>query len=357
MGKNKGFIGIYTLIIMAVSLLFSLFLLNMAKMEYLVTKISENYAQSYYEAESKVHLILNHKKYYDPLLEEIKHYLKNKDTIKGYSCDINIDEDDLLPGGKAEKIKIYFKKDKSREFLEFASKGSYNGTSSAIRSKVSLVNKFYELGDPIVEEDTILNKIKESAISKNSIEDYREYLELIQENIEISNESSDIMEIDLGEYPGYDEIRMSKGLDGKICFKFFRNNNLELVKEYNLINDRPIFLIARNKNQSPINLYIESEDDREEFLLKGTFYIEGNLNICSNIEMQGILIINNGSFYIESSKIFKLEGLVLLNNYHGEAIEVKDNVQIIYNDEIILKNGEKIPGFIDPKIQVIKIKK
>lgn len=341
MDKNRGFVSIFSLIIMGIILCSSLFLLNISKLEYLITNSNKNNIQSYYGAESKIYLTLKEEKYYNELLPQIKKYLKFKNPLKEHNYQIIIDEEDLIEGDKIDKVNINFLKENNRRILEFKTKSSYNKIISNIVSKVTIVNEFYELGIPIISEDTI---------SIDKINDYRKHIDLIGKNIKISNEDSGIMEVDA---TGYENINIIKGLDNKIHIELFRNNIVEPIKKYSLKNEN-IFLIAKNKSIDPINIFIKSENDIDDIFLEGVFYIEGDLRIYNDTEFQGVLIINNGNIILEPFIKFKVEGLTLLKDYIGENIENQDNIYINYNEKIVKQKGVEIPGFIDTKIQLIK---
>lgn len=341
MNKNEGFVSIFSLIVMGIILISSLFLLNISKLEYLITNSNRDSIQSYYGAESKVYLILGEKRYYDELLPQIKKYLKFESSINEHYYGILIDKADLIEEDKINKVDIKFSNENNRRILEFKTKSSCNGIISQIISKATIINDFYELGIPIVSENTI---------SIDEINNYKEYIDLIQKNIKISNENSDIMEIDA---TGYENVNIIKGADGKIHIELFRNNILEPIKKYSL-KDEHIFFIAKNTNKDPINIFIESENGVDSIFLEGVFYIEGNLKIHNNTEFQGILIINKGNLFIEPLIDFKVKGLVLLKDYVGEKIEEQHNIEVNYNEKIIKQNGLEIPGFIDTKIYLIK---
>lgn len=61
MDKNRGFISANALFIMMIILISALFLIYTYNQEYLIINSSKNNIQTYYLAESKIHLVLKKK--------------------------------------------------------------------------------------------------------------------------------------------------------------------------------------------------------------------------------------------------------------------------------------------------------
>lgn len=338
MFKNKGFISIFSLLIMTIILIASLYLMKISKIGYLITNSNKNKIQSYYTAESKVYMILNKEQYYNQLLLEIEEYLK---MGMFWSFKIHLDKEVLGIDNKFEDVDGRFAMENNRLLVELKTKGSYNNINSVLLSKITVLNKFYELGFPILSENTI---------SVEDINYYVEYMNMMQYNISIPTKNKDVVSIDT---TGYDSINIINGTNNKKHIEFFRKSISKPIKTETVTNEE-IFLLGKNNKIEPIDVNISSADPRDKTILKGVFYIEGSFNICNNTEIQGILIVNNGNILIKPSSKLNVNGLILLKDYKGNAIENQNNIDVNYNKEIILKNGAYLPGFIDPEIKLIK---
>ena len=119
--------------------------------------------------------------------------------------------------------------------MELESSSSYNSIIKKLIAKMTILNDFFEMGIPI---------ISENSISNDRVEEYKNYIDKIQEEIRFPDQHNDIIEIDAS---NYDNIKIIKGLDDKINIEFFRNNvETPILKQ--VLNKEHIFLIAKNQN-------------------------------------------------------------------------------------------------------------
>lgn len=340
--KNQGFISVISLLIMSIILIFALSLSYISKLEYLILNSSKDNIQAYYAAEGKIYMVLNKEKhYYDQLLSRIERYIKLGRSGDPYDYKIIIDDEDLIEGDRIDNVKVRFFMENSKRILELEAPSSYNGITKKLVAKIIILNDFFEMGIPIVSEDSI---------GDDKVEEYSNYMDNIQREIKIPDHDKNIIGIDASDY---DSIKIIKGLDGKINIRFFRNNIENPIKKQ-ILEDGHIFLVAKNQKIEPITVSILSENNLDNVALEGVLYIEGNLEIHSNSEINGILIINRGSIITKPSTESTIEGIVLLKDYIGEEIEDNDGIQINYNEKVMKRLGIYLPGFIEPKIQVIK---
>lgn len=335
---NQGFISVFSLILMSIILIFSLFLVNLSKLEYLIANANKDNVQAYYSAESKIHLILKEEKYYKELLLEIERYLKYGNVPK---FRIIIDDEDLIPDDFKKNVEGIFLKEDKKLLLELRASSSCNKTDCHLVSEINIINGFYSLGFPI---------LSEASIPHDKLDEYIKYIEEIEKEIKISN-IDNIIGIDGS---GYENINIIFKENNEVTFEFFRNS-LENPIKTEVICHENIFFIVKNTGLNPTNISMFLESDLNEIILNGLFYIEGDLKIHNDLEFQGTLIINNGSIEVDSSAELTIEGIVLTKDCKGEEIGDQNNIIVNYNEEIINNYGIYIPGFINPKIQLIKI--
>ncbi len=339
MPNNQGFIYIISLLVMTIILISAVFLTYTWNLEYSILNSGKNAIQASYLAESKIYLALNKEEYYHQLLSRINRYLKHGTLISKDDYHLWIYDEDLIEGDSNKNIDISFSDD--RRFMELKTHSTYNGIKKQAIARISLLNKFFDMGIPIVSKENIdINKLK----------DYDDYLDYLSREITIQGIDEKLIGIDAIDY---EAIKIIKGADEKFNIEFFRNNLDNPIKNQ-VLNDNKVFLIAKNRNPNPFIVSILSEDGLEKAVLNGILYIEGNLEIHSDIEFKGILIINDGKLHIDPSIKAKLEGIILIKDY-DERIQDSGTIEISFNSKEIRKYGVYLPKFIDPKIEVIKI--
>lgn len=342
MHKKEGFITIISLLVMSIVLIFSLFLIYISNMEYLILNSSKNNIQAYYSAESKIHMILDMDEYYTLLLPRIIEYLETGRLSKYKDKKIKIDDKHLLTGDKNGTVNLEFNIEDNRRILELSTSSSYNNITNNIISKVYLLNDLYEMGIPI---------LSESSIRTDRLKEYTDYLDDLQKEIKPPTNIKDIIGIDGSNYERIDIITKT---NGSKYVEFFRNDIATPVKS-EPVGKNKIFLVAKGNDFKPIEVCIFAEESLDKVKLEGTFYIEGgSLQISSNAIIDGILIIDNGCMKIEPLMELEWNGLILFKDYMGKEID-EDYVKVKYDESVIKRTGVYLPGFIDPVIKLIKI--
>lgn len=343
MSNNQGFISIISLLAMAIILISALFLIYTSNLEYLILNSSKNSIQASYLAESKIYMILNKEEYYyAQLLPRIERYLIYEKLGNSSDYKIYVNNEDLIEKDKNNKIDISFLlEDGNRRFMELETYSTYNGIKKNVAAKMTLINEFFDMGLPILSIDNI---------DEERIKDYESYFKYLKETITLPEIKKDIIGF---EAVDYDDIKIIKDIDGKMNIKFFRNNIEKPIKEQ-LLSSNKIILIAKKINSNPTRLSIFTEKDLDKIVLNGAIYVEGDIFIHDNIEFKGVLILNDGRLFIDSSSEAKIEGIILMKDY-PKIIENKENISINFNREEIRKYGVYLPKFIDPKIRSIKI--
>ncbi|HSH36403.1 hypothetical protein [Schnuerera sp.] len=339
MVEDKGFISIIALFTMSIILISSLFLIYTSNLEYLIVNSSQNNIQAYYLAESKIHIVLNKDEYYyDQLMPKIKKYIRYGRIGGTSNRRIILDNKDLYKEDNNNIVKLNFIED-NRRYLELETYSTYSGIKKNVIVRTTIINDLFEMKVPV---------LSKRLIHPDKIKKFENYILTLEDSIEIPDSSSDIIGI---ESMDYEEIRIIKDLDSRTNIEYYRNNMEFPVKEEVLVEEE-VFIISRNDNFFP-NLIIESENDSDKVTLKGILYIEGDLNIHNDFQFCGILIVNNGEIYIDSSRDVNIEGIVLLNNC-CQDFNVDDRININYNLHEIKNYGIYLPNFIEPEVQVIK---
>lgn len=340
--NTKGFVTIISLLVMVIILISTLLLIHTSNLEYLVVNSTINNVQSYYMVEGKIDLLLyNEKYYYNEIFPRIETYIKYNRLSPFYNRKILLDREDLLEGDN-NIVTIDFFNDNGKMIMELEASDKYRGISNKLISKITILNEFFEMALPIISKDYI---------TEDKISDYERYTDYLQREIKIPATNSDIIGV---EAINYEEIVLKKDLNNRISIEHYRNNIENPIKKEIITNNR-LFLLVKNNSLVPTTLSIKSEDNLEKITIEGVLYIEGDLEIYCNIDFSGVLIVNKGKFYIDPSVEAKFQGEVFLID-SIEEIEYNDKIHISYSLRDIRKYGIYLPKFIDPKVQLIKVK-
>ena len=333
--ENKAFISITALLVMAIILTSSLFLLYISKMEYLILNIKNNSIQSYYLGEGKIYKILYQDKYYyNEVLPRIEAYLKYGSFARYYSPKIKLEYEDLEYGDSYRNVNISFIIEENRRVMVLDTKSKFSDIDKGIQAKVNIIKDFYEMGIPILYNDSI---------DEESLDEYLLYMDYISKEIKLPMPNNDIIGIDSKDF---DNIFIYNDLPKGNCIEFYRNNMEDPIKKQYF--NKQLFLILRGDT----NLFIDAKEDK--LVLKGIVYTEGDIILNKDIEFQGILILNSGQIYVSPNATLKLEGMILSRDYPFGNLENENKVEINYNILMIKSNGVYLPGFIEPRIKIIK---
>ena len=328
-----------SLLIMGIIMVCTLSLTYIFNLEHLIFSSGKNSIQAYYAAEAKIYEVLNKREYYDQVLSRIERYIKLGRSGKPYDYEVILNNEDMVEGDNINKVKLSFDIENDRRILQLESSSIYNNINKKLIAKMTVVNDFYENGFSIISEDMF---------DSHKLEEYIDYIDSLSKKIEIPD-SGDIMGIDAS---NFDSVQIIKGLNGKITVKYYRNDITNPIKEETL-TQKYIFLITKSKNETAATISILSEDKFDKIDLGGVLYTEGDIEIQNNIMIKGILIVNGGRIIIHPSIDFEMEGLILLKDCVGNNIGIRKNT-INYNQMIIKTHGIYLPGFIDPRILMIK---
>lgn len=336
MKKSDGFITIMVLAIMSIIMVSSLYLMHMYTLEFMIVTSTVNSIQSYYFSEGKVYTILNKNEYLNSIMPSIKQFVKDIyiKIIKGIN--IFLDVEDLFEGDTNNVVSasIYHDYD-GRIILEVKIKSTFKNITREVISKITVVNDLFELGNPLVSDELLSDE------NRNMFNDYMSFL---KSNVEIQELDSGIYGTDLKDY---EKIRLIKDSNA-YSIECYRNEIEHPVRIENFITDK-VFLIIRKNILTPEVLIVDLNPSGN-YKLEGIIYIEGDLVICNDFELNGILIVN-GSINIIPSANMNVNGVVL---YKGEENIENERLHLQYDFSKIRKYGIYLPKFIDLKIRNIK---
>lgn len=338
MKDDNGLITILVLLIMTVVLTSALFLIYTYYLEYKIANSSENSIQSSYIADSKIKLVLyDEKYYYNELLPRINRYIQYG-WIPSYNVKIILDSKDLVEGDKYNAVYTYFSKDdeSGKLCLELSTSAVYKKIRKEAIAKYLLINEFFEMGIPIVSP---------YSIREDKRDEFDFYMNYLQNEIKIPS-SEEISVISANDY---EKVKIIKGIDDEINIQFFRNNIHEPIKIIKLL-DEDIFLISNN-DRIGSDVYIETENELDNLKMSGILYIDGNLNVCTDFDFFGILIIN-GNLSIQPNNRVCINGIVLTKSFID--FQQYGNLSAVYNFDSFRKYGIYLPKFIDPTLENLK---
>lgn len=343
MDRKKGFISIVTIIVMSILLAMSLHLVTISGMEHLILSAGNKKTQSYYQAEDKIYLALCDDKYYSNQLN--KHLIDffRSEKLNTKAKKILINENDLNFGDRNKDVFLEFVYDKDDKVnMNLLATSDIKGISSLVKSSGPVVNELFENGDGILSFDLV---------EKNQVENLGKLLEKINEDIS-SHNSYEIQADLLMELKEINQVKLNK--KSNKCYEITsKRNSMVNSMSQGFIKDK-IFIIARGKEDEKLEFILgNAEDFESNIVLEGIIFVEGNLIISNNFDFKGIIIIKNGDLINEFKKECNIEGLLIMDKIRDYDDFIKKNT-IIKSRYFIYKYGTYLPGFLDPKITLIK---
>ena len=345
MKEREGFISIIALIIMSVLLVMVLYLGITCQLDYLILNSNISKTQGYYQSEGKLYLSLYDDYYYNNQL-----YLNIIDVFRTSkfsttSKSVVIDQVDLDYGDDEKHVRLKFGVKDSRMEMDMIAKSNNNEITTTLVSSGTLVNEIFENGYSILSYETVEEKDRD---------ELGKLLLQINEGINVDNchKPESLFAIDLKQY-------------NEITLKRKNNDNYELSYKRETMSKpyvtgysgREAIIIGRTIEDDNIDFFIgEPGNSGKDVEITGILYVKGNIIISDNLVFKGILIVENGEIIINTSIKPKIYGLVIMNNLenYNDFIEKTD---IIRDKGMIYRYGTYLPGFLDPKISLIKVNK
>lgn len=342
MGKRKGFISIIALIIMSVLLTMVLYLGYISKLEYLILNVNNYKTQAYYQSEGKIHLALYDERYYlDQLYPNILDVFRTN-NFSTLSKRVIIDDLDLEFGDDIEKVMLGFLDKNDRIEMNIMADSNNNGVRSKLTSSGTIVSKIFETEYPVLSPNLVDEKYKE---------ELGKLLVSIGKDISIYNCNKPETMFGM-ESTNFSKITLKKRDNDNYEISSIRETMISPYVER--FNKEEVFIIARNHRGEKLNFFIGNPDNPSKTIkLSGVIFVEGNIIISDNLQLKGIIIVKNGEIIINSINKPYIEGLIIMDNMKDYDDFIK-KIDIIRVRHIIYKYGTYIPGFLDPKLTVIK---
>lgn len=330
MKKRRGFISIFILMVTSISMILILYMAHTIKLQTLILNSTKNNVQSFYNSEGKILMCFYDDKYIDGQLNT-NLYNAFRNTRFSKKSIITIDEDDLENQDKKSIVRMWFDDIDRRKYIVLSSESDINGTRSNVISTGTVVNDLFEMEIPILDIEMVDTKSLEDLISQ------------IEDNI--SMEKANISDSMYGfESQNYEEITLT--IDKLICTR-------DTMKEPYVegIGRREVFIIGKKYKGERIHFNIDKSQSTYKKSLSGIIYVEGDINISTDFQFNGIMIVNGGKLNVEKGINFSVDGMLI--NLSDEVL-YKDNLDIEYNRRLIYKYGTYLPGFVDIKLNLIK---
>ncbi|WP_313756437.1 hypothetical protein [Tissierella sp.] len=342
MKARGGFISVVCLIVMAVLMVMVLYLEYITGLEHLILNSTINNIQSYYLAEGKIYMILNEDKYYcNQLYPILVEYFRTMPYSRS-PRDIIIEKEDLELGDNVDRVGVAIIDRGSKKDLELMAKSNFNGLKTILKSDIKLFNEIVEMEISVLDTDSIEIEYKEKL--KDLLLNVSKKI-----NIKNCNKPNNIYGIDLADF---NNIVLDNG--GNNNFKISAFRDTMLVPYIEIFNDKEIFIIVRSSDEYSTNFFIGSTDTPNQIIkLSGIIYVEGNITISKDFQFNGIIIVKNGDIKINHDVKIDIKGVAILDNIINN--DFLENPNMFYNRHSVYKYGIYLPGFIETKIDSIKI--
>lgn len=334
MKKRKGFISAFILIVMSISIVILLYLYETIYLDSKILASTKNNVQAFYNAEGKILLCLNEKYLQEQLIENTLYMIKETDNNQeSPSTSIRFDSSDLEKGDMESDIEASLIDSENRKNVVLTSTANINGTRAKVVGIAKAVNNLFEMETPILD-------------SENLTCEYMEKLEKLRLKIEgeITLKLDESDKIYGFENENYEKIILND--DKLICSRD------SMVDPYiESVGKNSIYIIGKKYNEEHIEFNIEKRVSKDRKPLAGIIYVEGNVNISTNFNFNGIMIVNGGDLRVDSESKLVINGMLI---YLNEKPLNMDNIEINYDRDIIYRYGIYLPGFIDINIDLIK---
>lgn len=295
--------------------------------------------QSYYLAESKILMSLYEDKYYKDQL-----YPAIVDVFWRYVFDtklksVIIDKSDLEGDDSSSYVRMYFTEEEARKRLLLVGKSNYKGIETSVKSSATIVNKLFEIYQPILSMDIMEDEYKD---------DLEKLLINIEENITINNlhnpESSYAKEVS-----NYSHISLNKC--DRNNYKLTCSRETMTYPDIEGFNKAIVYLIIKSSEVNKAKLHIDCSDLPAS--LSGIIYVEGDLEITGEFTFNGIIIVKDGEVKVNGDLIPIVKGMMILYN-NENIVKVNDEIDLLYDRFPIYKYGTFLPGFVDLDLKSIK---
>lgn len=315
------------------------FLLYMGNLQLSLSKSSTKSIKSNYYTEDMVNRII-----YDE--NKFNEYFVN--TIltesRGYFYDDSITQvqKDIVKNENFSSCKI--KIDKETKKMNLTLNHIYNDIKTIFEININLVNEIFDMGNPI---------INLASMEGNERESCEEYFNFMEEEIFRCEPRLDIelSGVSIYRYNILDNAKILIDDNRKVLYDLENNIEKNILNFTNQILLLNIKSLGENNNIYT-SLELGEEKNLEKIKLKGVLYIEGDLIINQDLDFEGVIVINNGNLFVENDINVKIMGIIL---YRGEEDLDLESIDVIYDKNLIYTYGSYLPGYINPRVELIKI--
>jgi hypothetical protein len=209
------------------------------------------------------------------------------------------------------------------------------GNSVSLEVIGSCVNSVYQRKDTIL-SPVVLTTEEENVISE-SLEGFSGFVLLDKV---LANSYVDEMD-------SYDNILVTRPGDRR--YKISKTKGLYSEDAYSPYPTNVLYIAAiKNPDGTQPKLVLDSRSSYSG--IKGIIFVEGDLEIISNLKFSGIIIVKNGDIVIKNNAVVSISGMIVSNNtltIDPSLVKRADDVvgQLIFH----------LPGFFRHEIDSIKV--
>lgn len=346
--NRRGSIALILILMMTFVLSACMYMIYLVRIQSHIVSNSEKSVQARIMVDGDIHRVLYDKtRFEDLLLPEIYKILRNrlppysfKDSDKdgvpdGQTIKVDMDSIQSLNLRLEASKEVMGKNYKSHEnFADDTSiimrfKTDFQGRKGMVEVKAKIINSLFEIEESYIDDFLILgNNLSDSF---NTLMDTFE---------------KDIFDFDPKGSSLVEQINLDE--NARIDDRYIVNDCGNIIKTYNCSNSYLLLNIKSREEKVVIEL---RNNNVEKLTIKGNIYCEGDLIVSTPFELQGNLILNNGSLIVNTDikPIFK--GKIF---HRGNGDVDREKIQLLSEKRYIYRYGSYLPGFLDFQVYVIK---
>lgn len=332
--KRDGFLLINILILLVIISVTATYLIDVSFTQNILGISYQDKVQADYLSEIKLNRLYydddNFESYIKPF---VVNHMKYPTMTKYNNFSLNLDfNDDDIDGSIDGK----FYMNNNRKYLELSTETNYNGFKSNMKVLGPVVKDLFETCNEVDSTFPLL--------SIRTCPNLLSYLEELRDSLEVSIIPSDLEGLFVFDYERVRVNSKSRTLEEL----HLERKGLVVTKTF----DKNIFFIIKNELNKPIQLEVGLDNKFDPLRLSGIIYVEGDLVISGSFEFNGILILNGeDSKIIVNSPVKPIFNGIIFTA--GEMVDL-DSISLEYDKDYVYRYGVNLPGFIDPKVEVVK---
>ncbi len=208
-------------------------------------------------------------------------------------------------------------------------KSDFEGRGNLVEVRAKLINRLFEIEEAYIDEQYVLNE--------NLSVDFYSLMDLCEDEIFDFDPKGPSM-----------VVKMNLDKNAKIDERYIVDDCGNIIMTYNHLNSY-VLLNIKSKDDKPL---VELRNKNvEKLTMRGNIYCEGDLIISTPFELQGNLILNNGSLIVDSDSKPIFKGKIF---HRGNGFIDRDEIELVSEKRHIYRYGSFLPGFLDIRIDVIK---